>query len=180
MKTNAFKLMAALFVAALSLGFTSCGDDDDNDGGKTGGSGSAPSGTVTANIRNDGNYLSINWEDEEGYRVQTGLGINDANNFEANYGTYSDDEIVCVGKVSGIGSIKKVPQSGWSKKCAVQPGYGYVLRAKGYRWNYNNSGRGEYSDDYRYVRVYVVDYMEGTSGGIIGATIKYQAPWDVR
>ena len=176
MKTNAFKLMAALFVAALSLGFTSCGDDDDNDGGKTGGSGSDPSGTVTANIRNDGNYLYINWDDEEGYRVQTGLGINDANNFEADYN--GSDGIVCVGKVSGIGSIKKVPQSGWSKKCAVQPGYGYVLRAKGYRFN-SNTESYEYSD-YRYVRFYVVDYMEGTSGGIIGATIKYQAPWDVR
>lgn len=174
MKTNAFKLMAALFVAALSLGFTSCGDDDDNDGGKTGGSGSAPSGTITANIRNDGHDLSIYWEDEEGYSVNTGLRINDANNFYVTYG-----DIVCVGKVSGIGSIKKVPQSGWSNTCAVQPGYGYVLRAKGYRWN-NNSKRDEYSDDYRYVRVYVVDYMEGTSGGIIGATIKYQAPWDVR
>lgn len=171
MKTNAFKLMAALFVAALSLGFTSCGDDDDNDGGKTGGSGSDPSGTITANIRNDNYWLYMYWEDEEGYSVKTGLGINDANNFEAG-------AIVCVGKVSGIGSIKKVPQSGWSDECAVQPGYGYVLRSIGRRWN-DNSKRDEFSD-YRYVRIYVVDYMEGTSGGIIGATIKYQAPWDVR
>lgn len=170
MKTNAFKLMAALFVAALSLGFTSCGDDDDNDGGKTGGSGSDPSGTVTANIRNDGKYLYMDWTDEEGFSVETGLSINDANNFVADYNSY--DGIVCVGKVSGIGSIKKVPQSGWSGTCAVQPGYGYVLRAKGYKFNSNT--------EYRYVRVYVVDYMEGTSGGIIGATIKYQAPWDVR
>lgn len=178
MKTNAFKLMAALFVAALSLGFTSCGDDDDNDGGKTGGSGSDPSGTITANIRNirnDDNNLYIKWEDEEGYSVNTGLKINDANNFVAEYG--DSDGIVCVGKVSGIGSIKKVPQSGWSGKCAVQPGYGYVLRSKGYRFNSNTE---RYDSDYRYVRIYVVDYMEGTSGGIIGATIKYQAPWDVR
>ena len=178
MKTNAFKLMAALFVAALSLGFTSCGDDDDSDGGKTGGSGSDPSGTVTANIRNDGNYLYINWKDEEGYRVETGLSINDANNFVAGYMIYGEDSyndgIVCVGKVSGIGSIKKVPQSGWSRTCAVQPGYGYVLRSREI-----SNLRDEFGD-YRYVRVYVVDYMEGTSGGIIGATIKYQAPWDVR
>ena len=155
--------MAALFVAALSLGFTSCGDDDDNDGGSA--------RTVTANIRNDDDYLYIDWKDEEeGYSVYTGLRINDANNFVADY--RSSDGIVCVGKVSGIGSIKKVPQSGWSEKCAVQPGYGYVLRSEGYsKYGYS---------DYRYVRIYVVDYMEGTSGGIIGATIKYQAPWDVR
>lgn len=31
MKTKTFKLMATLFVAALSLGFTSCGDDENND-----------------------------------------------------------------------------------------------------------------------------------------------------
>ena len=177
MKTNAFKLMAALFVAALSLGFTSCGDDDDNDGGKTGGSGSDPSGTITANIRNDGHDLYMGWTDEEGYRVETGLRINDANNFEACGSLYTSSEIVCVGKVSGIGSIKKVPQSGWSGTCAVQPGYGYVLRSRRYKFI---SGQGNEYDDYRYVRVYVVDYMEGTSGGIIGATIKYQAPWDVR
>lgn len=166
--------MAALFVAALSLGFTSCGDDDDSDGGKTGGSGSDPSGTITANILNDndGTDLFINWEDEEGYSVYIGLSINDDNNFGVAFG-----EIVCVGKVSGIGSIKKVPQSGWSGKCAVQPGYGYVLRSRRYKFI---SGQGNEYDDYRYVRIYVVDYMEGTSGGIIGATIKYQAPWDVR
>ena len=159
MKTNAFKLMAALFVAALSLGFTSCGDDDDNDGGKTGGSGSDPSGTITANIRNDGHDLYMGWTDEEGYRVETGLRINDANNFEACGSLYTSSEIVCVGT------------------CAVQPGYGYVLRSRRYKFI---SGQGNEYDDYRYVRVYVVDYMEGTSGGIIGATIKYQAPWDVR
>ncbi len=166
--------MAALFVAALSLGFTSCGDDDDNDGGKTGGSGSAR--TVTANIRNDGNYLYMDWTDEEGFSVDIGLSINDANNFVTSGSLYTpDSEIVCVGKVSGIGSIKKVPQSGWSRTCAVQPGYGYVLRSKGFRRNNWNE-----RSDYHYARVYVVDYMEGTSGGIIGATIKYQAPWDVR
>ena len=31
MRTNLFKLMATLFVAALSIGFTACGGDDDGD-----------------------------------------------------------------------------------------------------------------------------------------------------
>lgn len=36
MKTKTFKLIATLFVAAISLGFTSCGDDDENDPQKPG------------------------------------------------------------------------------------------------------------------------------------------------
>ena len=46
MKTNAFKLMAALFVAALSLGFTACGGDDDDDSGNGGGSGEGTSSSA--------------------------------------------------------------------------------------------------------------------------------------
>lgn len=44
MKTKAFRLMATLFVAALSLGFTACGGDDDDDdiGGGGGGVSKSP------------------------------------------------------------------------------------------------------------------------------------------
>ena len=44
MKTNTFKLITTLFVAALSLGFTSCGGDDEDD--VSGGGGNTSSSTV--------------------------------------------------------------------------------------------------------------------------------------
>ena len=48
MKTIAFKLIATLFVAAISLGFTSCGDDDESgNGNKTDINTDAKDGTVS-------------------------------------------------------------------------------------------------------------------------------------
>ena len=85
------------------------------------------------------------------------LWIRSNNNFKV-----SDGEIVCVGNVGGIGRINNIPQSGWAKELAVHPGQGYIIR-------FGN----------KYARVYVVDWIEGTSGGIIGAIIRYQDNWRV-
>lgn len=166
MKTNLFKLMATLFVAALSFGFTSCGGDDD-DSGNGGGTSSDPEGTITVNMRND--YNDYTW-------FQGGsLEITNSNNFTCGGNYYYNDNgkvfqrktsIVCVGKVKGIGSITRIPKNGWNSECLVQPGYGYIYHVKE---TLNSSSTTLY-----FVRIYVVDYMKDISGGIIGATIKYQ------
>ncbi|MBR7029241.1 MAG: DUF5036 family protein [Bacteroidaceae bacterium] len=149
MKRNVFNFMAMFFVAVLTLGFTSCGDDDDG--------GNDPEGTITANIRNKNNgetYVTL----FDGY---SSLRIDAADNF-----WFWDDHsaIACIGKVKGLGSINSIPISGWSVRSLVQPGYGYVVKSRLF--------------DGIYARIYVVDYMEGVGGGIIGATVKYQSPWE--
>ena len=94
------------------------------------------------------------------------LGINSSNNFivgaDVDYGI---GRIVNVGKVKGIADIKKIPETGWWDELAVVPGEGYIYK-------------GEYSSLTKYARIYVVDYITSTSGGIIGATIKYQPNWN--
>ena len=171
MKTNFSKLIATFFVAVLSFGFSSCGGDDDEEdllkaiAGAASAAGTAdnpqtpddPEGTITVNIRNENN----------GGDISTGIGvgsitIDKADNFVVD-GRLND--IVSLGKVNGLSSIKfsvsDVAKWKWANKVAVVPGYGYIVRSS-----------SEYS------RLYVIDYMYSTDGGVIGAVVKYQCPWD--
>lgn len=65
-----------------------------------------------------------------------------------------------IGAVKGLGNVANIPTTGWASQVAVIPGNGYVA--------YNNS---------RFYRLYVTDYITATSGGIIGADVKYQKPF---
>lgn len=152
----------------MSLGFVSCSKDDDgttstkelsggntgnNDSEGTGGTGNKdPEGTVVVNMRNDGD----NWID---IGIGSPIHITSANNFEGMYS--GQQQFVSVGKVSGLNAIKSIPATGWASSVSVVPGTGYIA--------YDSYGS-------EVARIYVVEYMEGVSGGIIGATIKYQHP----
>lgn len=71
--------------------------------------------------------------------------------------------IASIGPVKGLGNVASIPLAGWAGKVSVTPGYGYVA--------YNT-----YSDEY--YRIFVTDYMaSATTGGVIGADIKYQKPF---
>ena len=81
---------------------------------------------------------------------------------------------VSLGKLKGLGNVTAIPQDGWNRSVAVNPGEGYVARlVSGGYYDDNYS----YSYSYRYARLYVVSEIAGTSGGIIGYTIKCQAPF---
>lgn len=71
--------------------------------------------------------------------------------------------IASIGPVKGLGNVASIPLAGWAGKVSVTPGYGYVA--------YDTS-----SDEY--YRIFVTDYMaSATTGGVIGADIKYQKPF---
>lgn len=151
-----------LCVAFGALFFSSCSKDDDagNDDGVVINPDKNipdPKGTITLNMMvgdDNDKWVSIN-----------GLGqikINSAYNFEGG-------EFVSLGKMKGLGNVTAIPQDGWNSYVAVNPGEGYVVR----RINHYN-----YSDEqYSYARLYVVSAIAGTSGGVIGYTIKCQAPF---
>ena len=82
------------------------------------------------------------------------------------YGGSSYYSFVSLGKMKGLGNVTAIPQDGWNYSVAVNPGEGYVVRNKGY-----------YDSQAIYARLYVVSEIAGTSGGIIGYTIKCQAPF---
>lgn len=80
-------------------------------------------------------------------------------------------EMVNMGKVSGLGALVTKPTSGWSDKSAVEVGNGYILRFK-HSFNYSDPNLQLY-----YYRMYVVEWLRSTNGGIIGAKVKYQGPF---
>ena len=171
-------VLTTTMVAMLSVGFASCGDDEEsvvppqNDGNQQTEylSNQDPEGTVVINMNNgaNDNYYDLGL----GYKIH----IDEANNFISElvtsgspYGgpyTYYPVEFVTIGTVKGLSEVNTIPETGWSTSVAVVPGTGYVVRVKGSSYSYD-----------KYARLYVVESIVGTSGGIIGATIKYQSPF---
>ena len=160
------KYLIGSMLIALTIGtfFTSCEKDDGSLG-------------IEMKMRNEGyDQLAMLYVDSAYYydywhSGHVVLKISGSNNFYLyGYNNNSDCDIVCVGNVRGLSRINNIPQYGWAKQVAVQPGQGYIIRSK------NPSG-SEYSQWCKYARVYVVEWIEGVSGGIIGATIRYQDNW---
>ena len=159
------KYLFLLCVAFGALFFSSCSKDDDAENDNSGPVINPdknipdPKGTITMNMMvGDGEDKRVTINDFG--KIQ----INSAYNF---VGYSSDYSFVSLGKMKGLGNVTAIPQDGWNRSVAVNPGDGYVVRCKRY-----------YSDElYIYARLYVVSEIAGTSGGIIGYTIKCQAPF---
>ena len=120
-------------------------------------------------------------EVDEFYSNEVRIWIDGQDNFcfGEEYGFYGG-EISSVGAVDGLGNVKKIPEGGWSKKSAVQPGYGYVVKLKQDKITTTDGElRRDYKKYCRYARIYVVEWDVSTTGGIIGATIRYQDNWKV-
>lgn len=170
-KKNYLHLLSTIMAVMLSFSLASCGGDDDDEPQKDqyekteNLSNQDPEGTIVLNMVSGAkdNYYTIG---ELG-----SIHIDAANNF---VGRYSDIDFVTIGKVDGLGKIDRIPNTGWGKSAAVVPGTGYVMRHG-------------YSSSYQYARIYVVDYLGSTYtddvgntyGEITGATIKYQAPFQL-
>lgn len=158
------KYLFLLCVAFGALIFSSCSKDDDaeNDNGVVINPDKNipdPKGTITMNMMvGDGDDKRVTINDFG--KIQ----INSAYNF---VGYDYDYSFVSLGKMKGLGNVTAIPQDGWNRSVAVNPGDGYVVRCKEYYG----------STQYIYARLYVVSEIAGTSGGIIGYTIKCQAPF---
>lgn len=72
---------------------------------------------------------------------------------------FSGAYFVSLGQMRGLGNITSIPTIGWASTVAIVPGNGYVAYSEG-----------------MFYRIYVVEELVGTSGGIIGYTFRYQAP----
>lgn len=165
-------LLIILFASMFSVSLVSCGDEDDDNPNESTITENDPEGTIIANLTNTF-YASGNGYYKEGLEYMNGmhhnyLGMNSSNNIvaqSANYVAY----IVSVGKVKSLSDIRTIPESGWSHEVAAVPGCGYI-----YKSSYKEGG----IIYWRYARIYVVDYVTNTSGGIMGITIKYQEEWE--
>lgn len=166
----------ALAIALVSLCTISCGGDDDDEGGTKNDPVTVadPEGTIVANLTNTFIYTKNGYY-KNGISNMNGidygyLGMNSSNNLQAESGWYNNYEVkmVSIGKVNGLSSINVIPKDGWTNQVAAIPGYGYIYRSE---YVYTPG-------IYTYARIYAVDYMTSTSGGIMGITIKYQEKWE--
>lgn len=161
------KYLFLLCVAFGALIFSSCSKDDDAENDNSGPVINPdknipdPEGTITMNMMvGDDKDKSVSINDFG--TIQ----INSAYNFMGYEGS-SYYSFVSLGKMKGLGNVTAIPQDGWNSSVAVNPGDGYVVRCKEYY------GAAQYI----YARLYVVSEIAGTSGGVIGYTIKCQAPF---
>lgn len=156
---------AVALLCAMLLGVVSC--DKDDDGAASGNGGKAvpdPEGTIMVQMRNYNNGQTYVYPDG----LDTYFCIDGADNLTCRWG-----DVICVGKVAGLGNIRERPETGWADEAALLPGYGYIIR---YEYSTDPAGNPT-PDGYRYCRIYVVGYLTSTGGGIIGATVKYQSPF---
>ena len=138
------------------------------------------------NRANDGYLVEMVWEEKVLFEYyyqgndnsyygegSADLGIDSYNNFylrqNSNYITSgrpkANATIASIGSVRGLNKVNKIPQSGWTDRVAVNPGNGYVIRFEG------SCESGTFC---HYARVYVKEWIESTSGGIIGAIVRYE------
>lgn len=159
------KYLFLLCVAFGALIFSSCSKDDDAENDDSG-----PVINPDKNIPDPKGTITMNMMvgDDEGKRVSIKdfgtIQISSAYNFK---GYEYNCSFVSLGKMKGLGNVTAIPQDGWNSSVAVNPGDGYVVRCKEYY------GAAQYI----YARLYVVSEIAGTSGGVIGYTIKCQAPF---
>ena len=147
MKTFTMKWLPIFLLVTIGLVFSSCEANEPDD----------EAGVITLKMRNWSNgKTSIEL-------MYHRLYIGTDNNFFSS----ADAPMVCdVGKKK-LSVVKTIPTTGWAKEVAVTPGHSYVIR------DYEDPWLGDLGQQKYYWKLYVVNYIKGTSDGIIGAEVKY-------
>lgn len=159
-------LFANLLIGMIcSVALCACDKDDEpeySDPDGNGGSVVAP-GTPVADPPHT---VTVNLLYNQDYRSSTSLGNSMYIYVDGAYNLCGDGcELVDIGKVSGLGNIVTIPDDGWKSKTAAIVGHGYILRGSGW-------AQGTYA------RLYIVEEMVATTGGVMGYTVKYQCPME--
>lgn len=147
-KSDLLFLLTMIMAAILSVGFISCGDDDAVENPDSG-QPISPSTTVS----DPEGTISLSMRNSENGKTYLDDIYISNENFSGAY-------FASVGAVKGLGNVSIIPTLGWAGQMSVIAGNGYVA--------YCNN---------QFYRIYVVSDIVGTSGGIIGADIKYQKPF---
>jgi hypothetical protein len=166
-----FRFLSLVFVAASLAIFTGCEKDPDNPHNSV----PDPAGTITANISESTGILEWNvgsgdfrvrWCKPDNFRLQG----------YSEFITYMLISVCNLGTVAGLGNITEIPTSGFSNptfdtntEVACEVGHGYVIKIEGFSSTIKPTV---------YIRLYVVESIVSTSGGIMGAKVKYQYPFE--
>ena len=135
----------------LAVAFAACSSDDDSTDGD---------GNIKPDVNVNDPVGTVSLSMMKGPSIRdgaTGIGsiyIGNDYNFDGGY-------FISLGTVKGLGNVSYIPTTGWASKVSVRSGNGYVA-----------------SDPYGgFYRIFVEEEIVGTTGGIIGYDVKYQAPF---
>jgi len=157
------KVMIGMSIVLTSI---SCSKDDENSN-TTPIEVTDPTGTITANIAENVDIQIHNSE----LSISGTIGWCSPDNFDLEAGYQVS--ICDMGSLPGLGSVTEIPATGFTvlvkhnKSVACEQGHGYVVHF----YNYNTMTS-------EYVRLYVVEPIISTAGGIMGAKVKYQTPFN--
>ena len=191
-KLNLRKVIAiAICLAGVTM-FSGCNKDDpdneDNGNGNENTTIADPVGTITANIaigaeiklRMDNTDCTVSWTKPDNIWIRGDVYWYD-NHYP--YGKYVYFISICsVGKINGLGAITKIQTSGYTNptegsngtlSCDV--GYGYIIKIEK-KDEYD--GIMQPTQQTTYARMYVVESIVSTGGGVMGAKVKYQYPFE--
>lgn len=145
------KLLERVFTfLLLAVAFAACSSDDDS----TDGNGNIK---PDVNVNDPAGTVSLSMMKGPSIREgATGIGsiyIGNDYNFDGGY-------FISLGTVKGLGNVSYIPTTGWASKVSVRSGNGYVAYSYG-----------------TFYRIFVEKEIVGTTGGIIGYDVKYQAPF---
>ena len=147
------KLLERVFTfLLLAVAFAACSSDDDSTDGdgniKPDVNVNDPAGTVSLSMMK-GPSIS------EGATRIGGSYIYIGNDYNFDGGSF-----ISLGTVKGLGNVSYIPTTSWADKVSVRNNNGYVAYSYG-----------------TFYRIYVEKEIVGTTGGIIGYDVKYQAPF---
>jgi hypothetical protein len=135
-----------------------------------------PQGTITVNISEDTSFSVddrgyIHWNKPDNLCIHGHYKYYDA----IPHGYVAS--ICNLGKMKGLGNVTYIPQTGFSNPAerdnstACEAGHGYVVKLE---WSPDSDNS---ENKLVYVRLYVVEPIVSTLGGIMGAKVKYQYPF---
>lgn len=147
-----FKLIQKVFTMLLiAMSVIACSSDDSTDGDgniKPDANVNDPVGTVSLSMMKGKSIY------DGATRIgSTNIYIGNDYNFDGGY-------FISLGTVKGLGNVSYIPTTGWADMVSVRSGNGYVAYSNG-----------------DFYRIFVEKEIVGTTGGIIGYDVKYQAPF---
>lgn len=145
------KLLERVFTfLLLAVAFAACSSDDDSTDGD---------GNIKPDVNVNDPVGTVSLSMMKGpsiYDGATGIGsiyIGEDYNFDGG-------AFISLGTVKGLGNVSYIPTTGWASKVSVRCDNGYVAYSNG-----------------EFYRIFVEKEIVGTTGGIIGYDVKYQAPF---
>ena len=142
-------MLVMIMVCMLSVSISSCGGDDDVD------SDSGQTIKPETKVDDPTGTITLAMRNSDNGATHLDNIYIDKENFRGAY-------FVSLGPVKGLGNVSNIPTTGWAEQMAVIAGNGYV--------SYSPSTN-------QFYRIYVVADIISTTGGVIGADVKYQKPF---